>query len=161
MSLGTYSIGTLPVGTYQVTSFSGVYYQTITGTITFSGLLAKHTSTTKQSSITTSAGPVVDGNFSQAATGSITVSSILTDTVQFVRSYGSSITLSGAIAKPVYKLLTGSIALVGNIYKAITKAAFTASLTVAGALSAFSFTPTVGGVLGRGLRFMRKFIGRR
>lgn len=131
------------------------------GSTTTSGAITRHTSTREQGSITTSAGPVVGGNFAQSASGSITLSSVLTDAVTFVRSYGSVINLSGALAKPVSKILRGTIALVGSVFKLVTKATFTASMTIAGALSAFSFTPGGGGVLGRGLRFMRKFIGRR
>ncbi|CAB4139617.1 hypothetical protein UFOVP336_66 [uncultured Caudovirales phage] len=134
----------------------------VVGALTATGTLIKNTATRIAGSITTSAGPVTGGIFAQSASGSITLSSVLTDAVTFVRSYGSSITLSGTLAKPVYKLLTGSIALVGSVFKLVTKVAFTASMTLTGALSAFSFTPGVGGgVLGRGLRFMRKFIGRR
>lgn len=133
----------------------------VVGILTSTGALIKHTSTRMAGSITTSAGPVTGGIFAQSAAGSITLSSILTDAVTFVRSYGSVITLSGALAKPVYKLLTGTIALVGSVFKLITKVTFTASLTLVGALSAFSFTPTPGGVISKGIRFMRKFIGRR
>ena len=151
------------VGTLTTTSnlFRQVSKQ-VTSSITTVGALVKHTFTKMAGSVTTSAGPVTGGIFAQSASGSITLSSVLTDAVTFVRSYGSSITLSGTLAKPVYKLLTGSIALVGSVFKLVTKVAFTASMTLTGALSAFSFTPGVGGgVLGRGLRFMRKFIGRR
>lgn len=134
----------------------------IVSSITTSSTVVKHTSTAMSGSCTTSAGPVAGGSFAQSAAGSITLTSVLTDAVTFVRTYGSVVTLSGALAKPVYKLLVGSIVLTATLLKHTIKATFTAALNLSSVLSAFSFTPGPGGgAVGRGLRFLRRFIGRR
>lgn len=133
-----------------------------TGSCLTNSALVKYTSTSMNGSITTSAGPVTGGSFNQSAAGSITLTSVLTDAVTFVRTYGSIVTLSGVLAKPVYKLLVGSIALTATLLKHTIKATFTAALNLSSVLSAFSFTPGPGGgAVGRGLRFLRRFIGRR
>lgn len=136
------------------------------GNISLFGSPLKHTTTsTKVGSITTASNLVGGGagvTFNQNTSGSITLTSILTDAVTFVRSWSSQIMLSGAIAKPVSKLLSGVITLTGAVSKLITKAKFIASLTLSGIATGFGFTPSPGGgALSRGIRFMRKFIGRR
>lgn len=120
----------------------GITKSAITGVITASGFLG------------------LGGILSFAATGSITMSGSLSDAVTYIRNYSSQINLSGGFAKSILKPLSGVLTLVGNSFKGMFKL-FTSSLTLSGIASGFKFTPSAGGVITRGIRFMRKFLGRR
>lgn len=154
----------LQLWAYEAAAAGNVFNQSLSSSITLSSTVAKQTQTRKTGSITTSAGPVVSGNFNQATTGFITLTGALSDAVTYVRAYASSITLVGGLVKPVNKVLRGTITVAGAIVRRITKATFAASLTLSSTLSSFYFVPGAGGLgnlARRGLRFMRKHIGRR
>lgn len=132
----------------------------VAGSITKVGSVIKSTAKAFTGSTTVSATPVVGMGASANLSGSITLSSVLSDAVTFVRNYGSQIVLSGGMAKAISKLVGGSISMVGNAFKGMYKV-LTSSITMSSIVSGFKFTPEEGGALARGLRFMRRFIGRR
>jgi hypothetical protein len=103
---------------------------------------------------------MVGGTLSFTATGSITMTSILSDAVTYVRAYGSTITLSGNPFRLIAKSVGGVLALTGDAYKRMF-VFIQSSISALGALATFKFTPGPGSILARGMRFMRKFIGRR
>lgn len=152
-----------PTGWVQITAAGGTTYnQSVSGSLTTTSTLIRDISKGFASSITLSAGPVTGGQFAQSASGSITLTSSIADAITFVRAYSSSISLSGSLAKPVMKILTGSLTLSGALVKNIIKGTFSSLITIASSLSSFKVTPAPsGGVLTRGIRFMRKFLGRR
>lgn len=99
-------------------------------------------------------------NLAYNATGSITPSGLVNSSATFVRNYLSQITLNGGLVRSISKLLTGSISLTGFAFKGLFKF-ISGSISISGILNSFKFTPTPGGLINRGMRFMRRFIGRR
>lgn len=134
--------------------------RTLAGTSTGSGSVNKQTSTTMASSITPSSDLAGSGSLAQSVSGSITVSGVLSNAATYVRSYASSITLSGGLVNAISKMLSGTIILTGNVYKGMSLL-LSGTITALGNLTAFKFTPTIGERVNRGMRFLRRFIGRR
>lgn len=154
----------------------------VVGSSTGSNTLNKHTTKTSGGSSTPSGSGVPNVGASQNTSGSITLVGSLANAVTYVRNYASQIissgslsaafsglylqtisgiiTAAGAVSKSVSRLVTGSMTLTSALYRHITRT-LSSTITGIGNLSAFKFVPTVGGLVNRGMRFMRRFIGRR
>lgn len=132
----------------------------LAGTTTSVGSAIKETSVFKTASITPASSVSSGGTLAQSVSGSITISGVLTDAVNYVRSYASSITLTGGLVNAISKMLSGTISLTGSVYKGMY-VALSGAITALGSLSTFKFTPTIGERVNRGMRFLRRFIGRR
>ena len=110
--------------------------------------------------ISTSSNLSEGAGISYSTSGSITTTGSIRTAATFVRNYASQIVLTGGLVKSISKLLTGSISLTGSAFKGLYKL-ITGIISLSGSVSSFKFTPAPGGLINRGMRFMRRFIGRR
>lgn len=162
-----------------ITSSSSLYFQSLSSSVVLTSVISKSTNrlfissstlssgvnkftnkTTFPSQITTSSSLTEGAGISYSTSGSITISGIVNKSATFVRSYASQIILNGGLVKSIRKVLTGSISLSGRALKGLYKF-ISGSISLSGILTSFKFTPVPGGMLERGMRFMRRFIGRR
>jgi hypothetical protein len=100
------------------------------------------------------------GTFGKLNTGVFTSSGILTDAVTYSRVYSSTLAMAGTLVKRVFKNVGGILQTLGNVYKQMY-VRITGVVTFSGSASGFPFTPSVSSFVTKGIRFMRKFIGRR
>lgn len=141
-------------------SISKLTQRNITGSSTFSNILNKHTTRIILGSMSSSGDPNPTSGISQSISGSVSVSGSILTQVLFVRSYNSIIQPTGGLVKAIDKLLSGVLTLTGSAYKGLFKF-ISGTFTLSGTVNGLKFTPTTGRIIDRGMRFMRKFIGRR
>lgn len=161
---------------------STVYTQSISGAISAVGALTKSIYRVLSGTFTQSGSLVANVSLSQSFSGVVTMSGALLTAATYVRSYASqiissgslnaafsgiylqalagTITAVGAVSKNVSRFIGRSVTLTNTLYKDITRT-LSSTLTGVGSVSGFQFVPTVGGLVNRGMRFMRRFIGRR
>lgn len=131
-----------------------------TSSITTSSILNRETYKRYAGSITLSGAPNPSTGLAQTTSGSLTLSGVVQRAATYLRFYASSITTVGGLVRSTSKRVGGTLSLAGSAFKGMF-VALTASITAFGAATGFKFTPTVGGVFQRGIRFIRRFVGRR
>ena len=133
---------------------------TRTGSTSTTGGVNKLTNKRYSGSSTTVGNLTPSTGLDQSVNGSITTSGVLTTAATFTRFYDSSITTTGSIVRSVAKRVGGTLSLTGSAFKRMF-VALASSIAAFGVATGFKFTPVASGVFQRGMRFIRRFIGRR